>query len=95
MNTETSNERYNHDGCWVFKFPFRVAFGRSSYSDEPQQTCPIWGDKLDYKDATHVVPDHLYWHAIESITGVQGGMPTRIEQLPDGRWAMRSEYQAW
>ena len=77
---------------WAYEFPFLVAFGPSG---GPAVRCPIWGDRLGFKDATIVVPKHLYAHAIECIIHAEGGEPTRVKQLPCGKWAMRAEYQAW
>lgn len=57
--------------------------------------CPIWDDLLPYKSVTAVCqPDQQeeveYW-----LSYVHGGGPTKIKHLPDGRIAIRSDYQAW
>ncbi len=59
------------------------------------QKCPIWKDKLPFKSVTVVckkedLSDVEYW-----LCYVHGGSFERIKDLPDGKVALRSNYQAW
>lgn len=58
--------------------------------------CPIFGDKVPYKSITVVcnqdqLDDVLYW--LEYVHG--GGCVSMVKELPDGRVALRSDYQCW
>lgn len=60
------------------------------------EICPIFGDRLGYKDTTFIceksqVDDVLYW-----ITYVHGeDCITKEKDLGSGKVAFRSEYQCW
>lgn len=63
-------------------------------SDEP---CPVFGDTVPYKSVTIVFDpakfpydEVIYW-----VIYVQGGEPSDEVALKNGKWAIRSDYQAW
>jgi len=69
-----------------------VASAAKGYPD----ICPVWGDKLPYKSVTVVTDkknegDVRYW-----LGFVHGGDPvSKRKELPKGKIALRSDYQAW
>ena len=59
------------------------------------RVCPVWGDLLPYKSVTAIcdagdAPEVMYW-----LSYVHGGGYEKTKRLPDGRMAIRSNYQAW
>lgn len=57
--------------------------------------CPIWKDKIPWKSLTVVcsndeVNEVLYW-----LSYVHGGEVSRMKKLPNGKVAIRSDYQCW
>lgn len=58
--------------------------------------CPVWGDKIPYKSVTVICNvedcgDVAYW--LEYVHGY--GCMSMDKTLPDGRIAVRSDYQCW
>lgn len=58
--------------------------------------CPIWKDKLGFKDVTVICEADqeeavIYW--LEYVHG--GGCITNAADLKSGKVALRSEYMAW
>lgn len=77
---------------WATKAPFRVAFGKG---DSPT-LCPVWGDVLPYKSITVIVDKADLASASDACEYVHGGGSVRkTRNLPDGKVAIRSDYQCW
>ena len=47
--------RWEADMSWVFKEPYRVAYGRK-YPEQDNDVCPVWGGRMSWKSVTVVVP---------------------------------------
>lgn len=70
--------------------------GSSSVALESMNVCPIWGDTLKYKSATFVCEREQELDVIEWLEYVHGGgCISRRKVLPDGKIALRSDYQCW
>jgi hypothetical protein len=75
-------------------FPYRATEGM--VVGQQKTTCPIWGDEIPYKSTTvvceaHQVDDVIYW-----MIHVKGGdCISRQKTLPDGKVALRGDYQCW
>lgn len=57
--------------------------------------CPVWGDELPYKSVTVICnkeqeDEVRYW-----LCYVHGGEAEMSKTLPDGKVAIRSNYQCW
>jgi hypothetical protein len=68
----------------------------TSHDDGFPSICPIWKDRLPYKSVTVVCnmeqeEEVSYW--LEYVHG--GGSISRRKELPDGKLALRSDYQCW
>lgn len=68
----------------------------TSGDDGLPTVCPIWKDKLPYKSVTVICDkqeegDCEYW--LEHVHG--GGSVSKRKELPKGKVALRSDYQAW
>lgn len=58
--------------------------------------CPVWGDKVPWKSFTTIVDAADFDDAVYSCEFVHGGgSVSRTKRLPDGKVAIRSDYQAW
>ena len=60
------------------------------------EVCPIFKDKVPYKSVTVVcnssqVNEVIYW--LEYVHG--GDSVSKVRALPDGKAAIRSDYQCW
>lgn len=58
--------------------------------------CPVWKDKLPYKSVTVIcdeaqVGDVMYW--LHYVHG--GDCISNEKKLPDGKYAIRSNYMCW
>lgn len=68
----------------------------TSHDDGLPKICPIWKDELRYKSVTVIcnkqeASDCEYW--LEYVHG--GGSVSKRKELPGGKIAFRSDYQAW
>lgn len=57
--------------------------------------CPIWKDVLPYKSVTVVCDEKDLNATIQWLSYVHGGEYSRDKRLPDGKIAIRSDYQCW
>jgi len=68
----------------------------TSADNDLPTVCPVWHDKLPHKSVTAICDkkdenDCEYW--LEFVHG--GGSVSRRKELPNGKIAFRSDYQAW
>jgi len=64
--------------------------------EDVPEVCPVWGDKLGYKDVTVVFSNEVEDQAVYWLEYVHGGdCVTRRKSLRGDRVALRSEYQCW
>ena len=91
---QTAESRWKADMTWVFKAPYRVAVGRT-YPEQDNDICPVWGDRLPWKSTTVIVEAAEEDDATYCLACAHGGGYERRKVLPDGRVALRSNYQAW
>ena len=60
------------------------------------EICPIFGDKVPFKSVTVVCDKEQYDEVEYWLMYVHGGGCVQAERdLPDGRIAIRSDYQCW
>jgi len=71
--------------------------GLGAWKKKVQTTnvCPVWKDELPYKSVTVVClkeqeDEVKYW-----LSHVHGGESEKTKTLPDGKVAIRSNYQCW
>lgn len=57
--------------------------------------CPVWGDVLPYKSVTVICDEKDASAVIGWLGYVHGGEYSDAKQLPNGKIALRSDYQAW
>lgn len=77
-------DKYFEDGLEVWKKKVQTT-----------NVCPVWGDELPYKSVTVICTKEQedevkYW-----LSYVHAGEAERTKNLPDGKVAIRSNYQAW
>ncbi len=78
--------------------PDEKYFPRKKYEELTKvlpDICPVWKDKLPYKSVTVICEEKdlsqvLYW-----LSYVHGGEYDKTKELPGGKVAIRSHYQAW
>jgi hypothetical protein len=102
----TAEERWKANMSWVFEDPYCVALGRS-YPEQDNDVCPVWGDRLQWKSVTVIVPADEEGDATLCLACAHGGGHDALEYLPTGTKlrdgtvitvdsvAIRSSYQAW
>ena len=100
--TPNAVARWESDHSWVFKAPYRVAFGSTHTQNEAGEwvpcagvVCPVWGDVLPYRSTTVIVDAKEEEAAAFCLACAHGGGWSRRKVLKDGRVALRSDYQAW
>lgn len=86
--TPPESDELTRDIVWERSGRFLVGYS--------EKVCPIWGDTIPYKSATFVCDEKdearvTYW--IEYVHG--GNSIVRRKLLPDGKVALRSDYQCW
>jgi len=71
--------------------------GLEAWKKKVQTTnvCPVWKDELPYKSVTVICTKEQedevgYW-----LSYVHGGEAEKKKHLPDGKVAIRSNYQCW
>ncbi len=58
--------------------------------------CPVWKDKLPYKSVTIICDESQFDDVTYWIMYVHGGdCISKRKNLPDGKLALRSDYQCW
>lgn len=61
-----------------------------------KSVCPIWKDKLPYKSVTVVCEEEQLSDVINWLSYVHGGdCISRELKLPNGKFALRSNYTCW
>jgi hypothetical protein len=69
---------------------------QNNSDDSPlPQRCPIWNDLLPYKSVTVVCDEKDLNATTRWLSYVHGGSHSNLKNLPDGKVAIRSDYQAW
>lgn len=58
-------------------------------------TCPVWKDKMPYKSVTAICSEEEFDEVTFWLSYVHGGEYEKVKNLPDGKVAIRSNYQAW
>jgi len=94
VNSPTGSPPAERDDMWVWDEDggYIVACGYSAFPP----TCPVWGDEVGYKSVTVIVPPKLENDARYSLEyNHGGGSVVKRRVMPDGRVAMRSDYQCW
>ena len=80
-----------YDGVQRIDSGMVVAYGES----DKKVKCPIFGDILPYKSVTVVCKKGQLEGVLQHLMNAHGGGHSYERELPDGRIAIRSNYQAW
>ena len=83
--------KYDDDGTKRIDDGMVVAFGKG----DEQVKCPIFGDILPYKSVTVICTQEQLPGVLQHLMNAHGGPHADERELPDGRIAIRSDYQAW
>ncbi|MEK6829770.1 MAG: hypothetical protein AABY15_06640 [Nanoarchaeota archaeon] len=57
--------------------------------------CPVWKDRLPYKSVTVICDEKDLGAVLQWLSYVHGGEHSNEKRLPEGKIAIRSDYQCW